>query len=74
MGNRPVWVPKGSTLKLSALHHGFIGTMAIGGGFNLPSILGRRGSHMSAGIGPKKIEKGSKLYLADPDAPKNTVI
>lgn len=68
-GNRPVWIPKGSTLKFSALNPGFRTILAIGGGLDLPKTLGRFGSHISADIGPKRLEKGDQLLLADPKMP-----
>lgn len=68
-GNRPIWIAKGSTLKFSSLHPGFRAVLAIGGGLLLPEILGRSGSHISADIGPKRLEKGQVLSLQDPKAP-----
>ncbi|ANI99021.1 hypothetical protein A8O14_02265 [Polynucleobacter wuianus] len=68
-GNRPIWLNKGTTLKFSSLNPGFRAVLAIGGGFNLPNILGRAGSHISADIGPKRLEKGDFLQLKDPKAP-----
>jgi KipI family sensor histidine kinase inhibitor len=72
-GNRPVWLNKGSTLKLSSLNPGFRTVLAIGGGLDLPSILGRAGSHISADIGPKRLEKGGILPLRDPKAPLKSI-
>ena len=68
-GNRPIWLKKGTTLKFSSLNPGFRTVLAIGGGLNLPNILGRAGSHISADIGPKRLEKGDLLQLKDPKAP-----
>lgn len=68
-GNRPVWIEKGSTLKFSPLNPGFRALLAIGGGLHLPKILGREGSHISADIGPKRLEKGQVLSLINPQAP-----
>jgi len=68
-GNRPVWVAKGCSLKFSALSPGFRAVLSIGGGLDLPSILGRQGSHHSADIGPKRLEKGDILFLKDVQAP-----
>jgi KipI family sensor histidine kinase inhibitor len=68
-GNRPVWLGKGMTLKFSSLNSGFRAVLAIGGGLNLPNILGRAGSHISADIGPKRLEKGDHLLLRNPKAP-----
>jgi biotin-dependent carboxylase-like uncharacterized protein len=68
-GNRPIWLKKGTTLKFSSLNPGFRTVLAIGGGLKLPNILGRAGSHISADIGPKRLEKGDLLQLKDPKAP-----
>ncbi|QWE21056.1 5-oxoprolinase/urea amidolyase family protein [Polynucleobacter sp. AP-Kolm-20A-A1] len=72
-GNRPVWLAKGSTLKFSPLNPGFRALLAIGGGLQLPEILGRSGSHISADIGPKRIEKGQVISLTNPLAPLKSV-
>jgi KipI family sensor histidine kinase inhibitor len=68
-GNRPIWLKKGTTLKFSSLNPGFRTVLAIGGGLKLPNILGRAGSHISADIGPERLEKGDLLQLKDPKAP-----
>ena len=68
-GNRPVWVAKGSILKFTSLNPGFRSMLAIGGSLQLPKILGRRGSHISADIGPKRLEKGEVLLLGDAKEP-----
>ena len=68
-GNRPVWIPKGATLKFSPLNPGLRSVVAISGGLDLPKTLGRFGSHISADIGPKRLEKGDQLTLANPKAP-----
>lgn len=68
-GNRPVWIPKGGTLKFSPLNPGLRSLLAIGGGLDLPETLGRSGSHISADIGPKRLEKGDQFILANPKAP-----
>ena len=68
-GNRPVWLAKGSVLKFSPLNPGFRALLAIGGGLQLPKILGRSGSHISADMGPKRLEKGQLLSLINPQSP-----
>ena len=62
-GNRPVWIAKDSTLQFSPLNPGLRCVLAIGGGINLPTILGSKGSHISADIGPKRLQKGDMLFL-----------
>jgi KipI family sensor histidine kinase inhibitor len=68
-GNRPVWIAKGSTLQFSQLNPGLRCVLAIGGGMNLPTILGSKGSHISADIGPKRLQKGDILFLENPMSP-----
>jgi len=67
-GNRPVWIAKGSTLQFSPLNPGLRSVLAIGGGMHLPTILGSKGSHISADIGPKRLKKGDILFLENPQA------
>ncbi len=69
LGNRPVWLAKNSTLKFTPLNPGFRTLLAIGGGLLLPKVLGREGSHISADIGPKRLEKGQFLSLLNPKSP-----
>ena len=68
-GNRPVWIPKGAILQFSPLNPGFRSLLAIGGGLDLPETLGRFGSHISADIGPRRLEKGDHLTLLNPKVP-----
>lgn len=68
-GNRPVWIAKGSILQFSPLGPGLRSVLAIGGGIDLPAVLGSKGSHISADLGPKRIQKGDILFLEDPQAP-----
>ena len=70
-GNRPVWIAKGSTLQFSPLNPGLRCVLAIGGGIDLPTILGSKGSHISADIGPNRLQKGDILFLENPRAPLN---
>jgi antagonist of KipI len=44
-------------------HHGFRVVMAIGGGIDTPEVLGRRGAHLFADLGPKIMKKGDFLSL-----------
>ena len=73
-GNRPVWVAKGSILKMGALQNGYRIVLSIGGGLDLPEILGKKGSHLSADIGAKRVEKGSHLFLQNPIAPCSSLL
>ena len=62
-GNRPVRIRKGQTLSFSAMAQGYRIFLAISGGIESEFILGGRGSHLSADIGDKIIQKGDILYL-----------
>ena len=63
-GNRPVWVGAGSTLQFQTLNPGMRTILAIGGGIDSPTILGRKSAHLSADIGPKRLTKGDVLPLS----------
>ena len=64
-GNRPIWIGAGSTLQFLTLNPGMRAILAIGGGIDSPTILGRKGAHMSADIGPKRLTKGDALTLTN---------
>jgi KipI family sensor histidine kinase inhibitor len=72
-GNRPIWLEKNTTLKFGPLNPGFRIILAIGGGLSLAQILGRAGSHISADIGPKRLEKGDVIPLQNVRAPLDSV-
>jgi KipI family sensor histidine kinase inhibitor len=63
-GNRPVRIRKGQTLSFGAMAQGYRVFLAISGGIESEFILGGRGSHLSADIGDKVIQKGDILYLS----------
>jgi KipI family sensor histidine kinase inhibitor len=63
LGNRPVRIRKGQTLSFGAMAQGYRIFLAISGGIESEFILGGRGSHLSADIGDKAIQKGDILYL-----------
>lgn len=50
-GWRPVWAPSGSRLAWGGLHRGCRGYLAVGGGIDVPLILGSRSTDLRAGIG-----------------------
>ncbi len=64
--NRPTWVKADSIVEFKHFHHGFRIVMAIAGGIDAPEVLGRRGTHLFANLGPKKIKKGDFLGLKKP--------
>ena len=66
-GNRPIRIARGQTLSFSSIHQGYRIFLAIAGGIEVKSVLGRGGSHLSAGIGNKPIQKGEFLRLSQPN-------
>jgi len=64
LGNRPVRICQGQTLSFSSIQQGYRIFLAIAGGIDVQSILGGGGSHLSAGIGKKPIQKGELLRLS----------
>ena len=62
-GNRPVFLRKGETLSFGPMLQGYRIFLALSGGIDSEFILGGRGSHLSAGIGGKALQKGDLLYL-----------
>lgn len=64
--NRPTWVKADSVVEFKHFHHGFRVVMAIGGGIDTPEVLGRRGTHLFADLGPKMIKRGDFLGLKQP--------
>ena len=65
-GNRPAHICKGQTLSLGAMTQGYRIFLAVGGGIESEFILGGQGSHLSAGIGDKVVQKGDILQLSNP--------
>ena len=63
-GNRPVRIRKGQTLSFGAMAQGYRIFLAMSGGIESEFILGGRGSHLSADIGDKVIQKEDVLYLS----------
>lgn len=64
-GNRPVFVRKGETLSFGSMTQGYRLFLAMSGGIDSDFILGGRGSHLSAGIGGKVLQKGEILHLSN---------
>jgi len=65
-GNRPVHINKGQTLSFGVMTQGYRIFLAIAGGIDSEFILGGQGSHLSAGIGDKVVQKGDILQLSNP--------
>jgi len=65
-GNRPVLVPKGAILSFGPMIQGYRIFLALSGGIDSEFILDGRGSHLSAGIGEKALQKGDIVYLYRP--------
>jgi antagonist of KipI len=66
-GNRPIRVLRGQTLNFSSIRQGYRVFLAIAGGIEVQSVLGRGGSHLSSGIGNKPLQKGEFLRLSKSD-------
>jgi|GEM_PF-211125 len=62
-GNRPVWIAAGSKVEFAEIELGYRLILAIRGGIDTPTILDRKGSYLSANIGPKRLQKGGGLKL-----------
>lgn len=62
-GNRPVFIRQGQTLSFGSITQGYRIFLAFSGGIESEFILGGRGSHLSAGIGDKQVQKGDIFYL-----------
>jgi antagonist of KipI len=62
-GNRPVHIRKDQILSFASMTQGYRIFLAISGGIESEFVLGGRGSHLSAGIGEKAVQKGDFLYL-----------
>ena len=61
--NRPVFLPKGAILSFESMLQGYRIFLALSGGIDSEFILGGRGSHLSAGIGGRVLQKGDILNL-----------
>jgi KipI family sensor histidine kinase inhibitor len=66
-GNRSIRVLRGQTLNFSSIRQGYRVFLAIAGGIEVQSVLGRGGSHLSSGIGNKPLQKGEFLRLSKSD-------
>ena len=62
-GNRPVWIAAGSKVEFAEIESGYRLILAIHGGIDTPTILDRKGSYLSANIGPKRLQKSDGLRL-----------
>ena len=61
--HRPIWVPENNTLSIGHIENGFRITLAIAGGLDVSSVLGRSGSHLAAGLGAPLIKKGDLIPI-----------
>lgn len=68
---RPVFAPKGSTLKFTSKILGNRAYLAVAGGFHLERWLGSLSTNRVAGIGGfrgRKLKKGDRIFLNSKDA------
>ncbi|MEP4197109.1 MAG: urea amidolyase [Aliishimia sp.] len=56
-------IPAGAKLKIGGVRSGAIGYLTLGGGFDLPDVMGARSAHVSAGLGTR-LDTGTALPLA----------
>jgi len=64
----PFTVPSGGRLRFGARQRGARATLAVGGGFDLPSTLGSRATHLASQMGPfggRALKAGDALLVAD---------
>jgi biotin-dependent carboxylase-like uncharacterized protein len=64
-GWRPVLLPAGAELRLGAVRRGCRSYLAIGGGFDVPRVLGSRSTDVRAGIGGvegRALHAGDRLH------------
>ena len=71
--NRPVHVPAGTLVRITTGRVGTYGSLAVGGGFDVPSIMGSRSTNLRCGIGGfegRSLRAEDVIGLRDPLAGK----
>lgn len=71
-GWRPAWAPAGSRLSWGGLYRGCRSYLAVGGGIEVPLVLGSRSTDLRAGIGGlegRALQIGDRLPLGTPRRP-----
>ena len=72
-GWRPVWAPAGSRLRWGGLYRGCRGYLAVGGGIEVPLVLGSRSTDLRSGIGGlegRALQTGDRLPIGTPRRPR----
>ncbi len=67
--NRPVRVPAGKTVRVTTGQVGIYGSLAVGGGLDIPVVMGSRSTNLRCGIGGfqgRALAAGDEIALRDP--------
>ncbi|MEV0391853.1 biotin-dependent carboxyltransferase family protein [Polymorphospora rubra] len=60
---QPVAVPAGATVDIGAASHGVRRYLAVGGGIDVPPVLGSRSTDTLSGLGPAPLTDGDELPI-----------
>jgi KipI family sensor histidine kinase inhibitor len=66
--NRPVACPAGALLRFGARLHGARAYIGVGGGIDVPLVLGSRSTHTLTGMGGPPLRAGDRLAIGAPVA------
>ncbi|MET0932628.1 MAG: biotin-dependent carboxyltransferase family protein [Mycetocola sp.] len=64
--NHPVFVPAGTALEIGPAEFGLRYYVAVGGGWDVPPVLGSRSTDLLSGIGPAPVRDGDVLPIGSP--------
>ena len=68
--DRPVRVPAGKRVKITTGQVGIYGTLAVGGGLDIPPVMGSRSTNLRCGIGGfrgRTLAAGDEIPLRNPE-------
>ncbi|MEV4196790.1 biotin-dependent carboxyltransferase family protein [Micromonospora globbae] len=66
---RPLSVPAGAVLRIGPASRGVRNWLAVGGGVDVPPVLGSRATDTLSGLGPPPLRDGDRLPLGTPAGP-----
>ncbi len=75
--NRPLFIPKGSTIKLKNNMEGRYSYLAIAGGWDVPEVLGSRSTFVTAAFGGlqgRLLKKGDELVASQTSSKQNKML